>query len=185
MVTFVTMIAKVTAIYSLKPSAYTRAVLVRWLGRNLLWLSLPVIAALAASFWRLEMLVLAFMLMLLIYPFALLNVYFRYALTRKAAFEVIPHRIVIAENGNLTVEYIPDEEHPRAVEPIEISAGSLLDIGQSRGNVVVAYGKNCGDLLVIPPEAFSTDENEDSISRDEFINRIYEIIRGNLLILQS
>lgn len=170
-----------TAIYSLKPSVYTRAVMGRWLGRYFLLLSLPVLAAAIAGAWRVEMLVVALMLVLLVYPFALFNVYFRYALTPKAAFGVIPHRVAVDPAGNLSVEYSPDEDHPRAMETERIAAGDILSVGQSRGCVAVVYGRGCGDMLLIPLSAFGC---EGCMTRDEFLRRMFEIIQRNCVTLR-
>lgn len=185
-----------TSTYSIKPSAYTRAVMGRWLGRYMLLLVLPVIATAIAAAWRIEMLVVAFMLLLLVYPFALFNVYFRYALTVRAAMNVTPHRVVLSPEGNLFVEYIPDEEHTHAFPPLSIGGSSIVSIGESRGNLVVVYGRDCGDLLLISPAAFEigaadqanpdrNGEPERLLTRDEFLTRIYENIRGNCVNLQS
>lgn len=176
-----------TEIYRLKPSAYVRQIMARWLGRYWLALLLPVASALVLGVTAdVRFFFVALMLLFLIAPFALFHVYFNYALKPEAAACSGWQRLELDDDGTLrTVRATaPGSEHPApgAGDVIaEVRAGNMKGITTSGAGVAVVTGKHPDSLMVIPDEAFSGDAD----MKRRFVEYLCAKIEGNRVNLQS
>lgn len=176
-----------TEIYCLKPSAYVRQIMARWLGRYRLALLSPVATALVfGATADVRFFFVALMLLFLIVPFALSHVYFSYALKPEAAACTGWQRLELDDDGTLrTVRATaPGSEQPAsgAGEVIaEVRAEEMRGISTSGASVAVVTGKRHDSLMVIPNEAFSGDAD----MKRRFVEYLCAKIEGNRVNLQS
>lgn len=176
-----------TEIYRLKPSAYVRQIMARWLGRYWWALLSPVVAALVlGATVDVRFFFVALMLLFLIAPFALFHVYFSYALKPEAAASSGWQHLELDDDGTLrTVRATaPGSEHPDpdAGDVIaEVRTGNMRGITTSGAGVAVVTGKRPDNLMVIPDEAFSGDAD----MKRRFVEYLCTKIEGNRVNLQS
>lgn len=88
-----------TSIFRCTPSQYTRGVLVARMSRYGFFLLLPLLAAAVGAFYRWEWIVVGLALLLLVYPFVLMNCYFRYSMREEALVFIRPMRVVVGSEG--------------------------------------------------------------------------------------
>lgn len=176
-----------TEIYRLKPSVYVRQIMTRWLGRYWWALLLPIAVALVfGATADVRFFLVALMLLFLIVPFALSNVYFSYALKPEAAACCGWQSLELDDDGTLrTVRATaPESEHPDpgAGDVIaEVRAEKMMGITTSGASVAVVTGKRLDSLMVIPDEAFSGNAD----MKRRFVEYLCAKIEGNRVNLQS
>lgn len=174
-----------TEMFALSPSAYVKAVGRRWLMPRL-WI--PIIAVLlclalgacvtAAFFY------VALMLLFLVYPFMLANVYYAYGLkpgkqgvASKSMLQVTDDALILS-----LFHLPPDDEQaqPRQIAQISVALSDVCDLTQSKTTDVVIYGRKADDLIVIPQDAYPSPE-----IRARFHEQIYALIQQKYVNLQS
>lgn len=176
-----------TEIYRLKPSAYVRQIMVRWLWRYWWALLLPVAAMLVlGAAVDVRFIFVALMLLFLIAPFALFHVYFSYALKPEAAASSGWQRLELDDDATLrTVRATaPGSEHPdpgAGTVIAEVSVREMRGVTTSGAAVAVVTGKRPDSLIVIPDEAFSGDSD----MKRRFVEYLCAKIEGNRVNLQS
>ncbi len=144
-----------TNYFTISPQQYVRTAMGVWLGRYG-WIGIAIVACfIAAGFHDARFFIVAAAIVLLAYPGIMMLVYFNHALTKEAAYSVIPHKIKIAVDG-LEIAYHTDEDRPTPpVQTIRIKeVAKVEDTGKSM-RLTLKSGRY--EIIEIPSAAFSGD----------------------------
>lgn len=168
-----------SGVYKNNATAYARLVMRRWVGRWWGIFAIPVIILLIAALWQIEFVVVALALLLLIYPFALMIVYYNYALSPKAIESLSPHRVIYRDDDTIHVISEPDENYHIKYDDRFIDCKKLNDVSLSGDNMILIYSKSPDGFEIIPKSVF------DNIEANWISNRLLSIIHSNCVNLQN
>ena len=142
--------------FQLTPRAYFRissgAVLWRWLA----WLAVPLLACLVAGCFDLRWWMVGLILLLLVVPFVVFNVYISRLLHPEARRALARQRVTLIPNETLTVTYLPENEteSPEQTETIPWTAITGLDL--TNGHLILTL-KSRKLPLAIPLSSLPPD----------------------------
>ncbi len=126
-----------------------------WMG-SYAWIGIILlVTAMAAGMYDARFFIVAAALGLLAYPGVLMIVYFNHALTKEAAYSVIPHKVRLDDSG-IRIEYQPGDDRP--TPPAQTIALNEIACVESTGasiRITLRSGKY--HILEIPKEAFTDD----------------------------
>lgn len=145
-----------TRYFTITPGRYIRTAIWVWLGQYG-WIGALVLAGFAAAgFMDSRFFIVAAALALIAYPGIMMLVYFNHALTKEAAYCVIPHRVRIDESG-IGIDYLHQDDHP--TPPSQSIAMDDIDNSEDTGaylKLTLKSGKH--DIIEIPSEAFEGND---------------------------
>ena len=126
-----------------KPDTYSRRLALIWLGRNWWLIVLPVAACLIVGMHDWRWLVVAFALLLIVWPGILMIVYFNHALTPEARKAILDKKVVENPDGSLSVTYLPsaDPDTPAPPEPEHIPVSEIRRV-EYTGKSTIYYLKS-------------------------------------------
>lgn len=170
-----------TETYRIEPSTYARVVLGRWLSRYWWIGAVPVALAVGFSFWQIEFLIVALILAMLVYPFAVFTVYMNYALTDRARASLLPH-VTILDNDKIVEKWDVVDDVPTMLPNVfSLEVNRLNGISQTKNQIILAYGRGVADILIIPVTSFANGAS----GAECFVNAVYESYRRNCVNLPS
>lgn len=144
-----------TQYFSIPPRRYVRAAMGIWMGRYA-WIGIIfLITALAAGMHDARFFIVAAALALLAYPGVLMMVYFNHALTKEAAYGVIPHKVMLDESG-IRIEYLPETDRP--TPPAQtVTMDKIANTEDTGSSMRITLRSGRYDIIEIPKEAFTDD----------------------------
>lgn len=154
----------VTPIYRVKPAAYVRMVMRRWLVSFWWVVVLPFFALLAVSVADIRWAFVAAMWICLAAPFVVAWVYIAHGLQWAAEIRR-EHRLLLHDDDTVEIlNFALDHDgNPSPLPPTVV--GQIVGVTVSRGQVVVASGRAIADFFIIGEEAF--DQNHEV--RERFV----------------
>lgn len=147
-----------TAPFRIAPSAYASVVVRQWLRRWWWLVALPPAASLtvAAVSGDVRYLLLAFVLICLVAPLALLFVYYYYALDPRASIN-LPLHTVACDGVALTIATVAEADDEAAATVATIPLANLCGISHGGGAMRLALAHAVpSPLIIIPYSAFPT-----------------------------
>lgn len=125
------------------PATYSRRLAMIWLERNWWMIVLPVAVCLIAGLYDWRWLVVAFALLLIVWPGIMIIVFYDHALRPEARKAIMDKRVTVNPDGSLTVTYLSasttDTTPPPP--PEHIAASDIRQIEHS-GKSTVFYLKS-------------------------------------------
>lgn len=138
-------------------ATYSRRLATIWLDRHWWLIVIPVAACLIAGMYDWRWLVIAFALLLIVWPGILMIVYFRYALTPEARKAILDKTVVKNPDGSLSITYLPptDPDAPAPPAPEHIPATAIRRV-EYTGKSTIYYLKSSPYHFI---ESQDTDAN--------------------------
>lgn len=143
-----------TSVFKITPAQYVRVSLGIWLGKSGWLFLLPplVIAFIGLYDWRFFIVALA--LICIVYPGALMLVYYNYALRTEAAFATIPHRVVLSSSG-IDIDYFPADETVKCPPSRHIPLSDIKSAEDTGSSVTITLKSGKYDFILIPIAEFN------------------------------
>lgn len=150
-----------TEYFRISPQRYVRTAIGVWMGRYG-WIGLIIIAGfITAGIADARYFIVAAALALIAYPGVLMLVYFNHALTKEAAYGLIPHKILLTDT-ELTIVYAESEEHP--TPPSQTIGTEELARAENTGSILkITPRMNPDNVILIPNDAFLGDDLHEAI----------------------
>jgi len=140
--------------FAIAPSVIAAILARQWLGRRWLFFVFPVLAALVAGLFDLRMFIVAFILLLLVWPMALSFVWFSHALEPEAVRSSLPHVLEFDEYG-INIVCTASDEHS-VPQPERILWPDITSATQGRGHII--YKCTGGRHVVVPVSSLDISE---------------------------
>lgn len=140
-----------TQFFTISPQRYVRTAMGVWMGRYA-WIGIVPLAGFAvAGINDARFFIVAAALGLLAYPGILMLVYFNHALTKEAAYSVIPHKVVFSENG---LEIVYDGGKERPTPPTHtVGKEDIATVEDTGAGMRIILKSGRYDIIEIPAEA--------------------------------
>lgn len=170
-----------TDVFTVPASTVMKVIARRWLSRWWWLMVLAPAAALIASMFNPLWAVVALMLVMLVYPTALLTVCLAHALSDESRRAISPHHIEYDPAGDITLVSHPDENFPHLFESLTVTRAELTGISTSGSFITIFYGTSPRQNIIVTLDAFDGDTER----LREFVKPVMLAIRQNYLPLQS
>lgn len=144
-----------TRFFAITPGKYVRTAIAIWLMRYG-WMGVVIISGfVAAGFLDPRFFIVAAAITLIAYPGVMMIVYFNHALTKEAAYCVVPHKVKF-DDTFISIEYQIQEDRP--TPPIRTIRMDEIENAEDTGSSlkISLKGKKY-DFIDIPAEAFEGD----------------------------
>ena len=151
-----------TRIYSVGPGRYVARIMSMWLARFGWILVIPFGFCGCMAFFRWEWIVVGMALLLLVYPFVLSFIYFKYGLSPESRRAIQPRRVTIDDTA-MTVEYLAahtDDEGQTTytTEGTEqTNYSEVRNVTLSSDGVTIRLKRQRYDHIFVPANAFDDD----------------------------
>lgn len=145
-----------TKYFKISSSTYVRHCFSAWAEKWWWTLALPIAVLLILGLKDARYFIIAFALILIVYPGILALLYFNYALRPSAAYALLSRKMIFSDDG-VDIEYAPCDEHPlppnshipiEAISKVEDDGGSI--------NIILSSSKY--DVIIVPSNAFAEGE---------------------------
>lgn len=144
-----------TQYFSIRPQRYVGTAMGIWMGRYA-WIGIMLLViGLGAGMYDARFFIVAAALALLAYPGVLMMVYFNHALTKEAAYSVIPHKARLDEGG-IKIDYLTEGDRP--TPPSQTIAMDEIANAEDTGSALrITLRSGRYDIVEIPKDAFAGD----------------------------
>jgi len=133
-----------------------------WLARYGWILIIPFGFCGCMAFYRWEWIIVGLVLLLLIYPFILSFIYFKYGLSPESRRAIQPRRLTIADDG-ITIEYFGTHTDNEGHTTYDLERkektnySEVRSVNQSSEGMTIRLGRHRYDHVFIPVNAFDND----------------------------
>ncbi|MDE6396246.1 MAG: hypothetical protein K2K84_03135 [Muribaculaceae bacterium] len=147
----------ITAPFSVTPSQYIGRVMGYWLSKWGWILLLPFFVCGMLAFIRWEWLIVAFILLLIIYPFILVMLYFTYGLSEEGINTVKPQRIGLINNRLIIKYLVRDDETGEFIPSDEklVDLDSIKSVSESDRGVTIRLKGNFYKHIFVPDDSLN------------------------------
>lgn len=150
-----------TQVFKLSPGTVIKQSFELWLMRYGWIFLLPVIACLVGACFRWEWLVVALALCLIIYPFGLMILYFRYGMSDEGILAIKPQKIFFTDSSFTISHYKINEEDGsmREIDHKEIDLCDLKSVNENKKGIILRFKNQPMKFVFIPAEAFPKERD--------------------------
>lgn len=154
--------ALTTRIYIVSPARYVARIMSMWMTRYGWILIIPFGFCGCMAFFRWEWIVVGLALFLLVYPFILSFMYFKYGLSPESRRAIQPRRITF-DDHDMTIEYYCKQTDSEGQTTYvferkeEKNYSEVRNVTQSSEGVTIRLGQHGYDHVFVPADAFDND----------------------------
>ncbi|MDE7387754.1 MAG: hypothetical protein K2M97_00720 [Muribaculaceae bacterium] len=155
-----------TSLHRISSHRYMTTVGEEWFARYWWVLVLPVGICLAIGITvDAAFTFVAFIILCLVIPPAMMMLYYNYALTPEASAAVRPHTLSVSPAEGLDIEFAPDAESGRSFDPIHVDWNEVSHVDVRSHDVVISLARRPYRYLIIPYSALDPDEGSEAVAR--------------------
>lgn len=120
------------------------------------WLFLVPVALLAAAGWLIDPVWFMVLLMVIciVIPSVMMFIYFNYSMTPEAVSAIRPHTNAIGPDGDITLEFKPDDDTERTYKPFIVRADEISSVEQHGKFVVIRLLNRPYRYVFLPLDEF-------------------------------